>query len=250
MMDKLGDRMKQNYETRTQMFLPRRTYTILRLDGVAFHTYTKGLIKPFDPGLSEDFKSLSSHLLKNIQGAQLVYQQSDEISILITDFAKLSTDMWFDGNVQKICSVAASMASVKFNTLRNRRGDTKLATFDARVFTIPERAEVANYFLWRQKDCIRNSITSFAQAFYSHKELHGKSTKNRLEMLKETGVNWEQLPTLHKFGVLVSKFYLKFGMHHNNTVRGPVTFKDWFKEIPYYPREGIVVLPPEFANDP
>jgi tRNA(His) 5'-end guanylyltransferase len=205
MNDDLSIRMKEQYENRTRYFLPRRTFTILRLDGKAFHTYTRGLKKPFDNNLSEDIDNAIIAMLPEIQGAVFAYTQSDEISILLTDFATPQTDMWFDGNIQKISSVAASIMTAEFNRLRYKRWATpshvnvdslfgvnepSLAYFDCRTFTIPDRVEVMNYFRWRQQDCVRNSVSMVAQANFSHKELHGKSQSMMHEMLHQKGVNW------------------------------------------------------------
>lgn len=198
MKDLLGNRMKEQYEDRTRYFVPRRTYTILRLDGKAFHTYTKGLQKPFDAGLMEDMDAAIIALLYNIQGVVFAYTQSDEISILLTDFEKPTTSAWFDGNIQKMSSVASSVMTAHFNQARHWRHfehedtfDTfKLAYFDCRVFTIPDRTEVMNYFRWRQQDCIRNSVSMVAQSNFSHKELHGKSQSDMHDMLHNKGVNW------------------------------------------------------------
>jgi tRNA(His) 5'-end guanylyltransferase len=135
-------------------------------------------------------------------GAKFAYVQSDEISILLTDFEDIGTQAWFENNVQKMVSVAASMATAKFNQLRmmratstyliDNKGDShkslnlediqnfKLAEFDARVYQIPQKVEVENYLIWRQQDATRNSISSVAQSLYSHKELHGVSSDQHL----------------------------------------------------------------------
>jgi len=202
MKDELGDRIKSQYEDRTRFSLPRRTYTLIRLDGKSFHTYTKGLNRPFDDGLIEDMDNAIIALLPEIQGTVFAYTQSDEISILLTDFATPNTDAWFDGNLQKMCSVSASIITAEFNHLRYRhvplynRGMNvppiaqKLAYFDSRIFTIPDRTEVMNYMIWRNQDCARNSVSMVAQSHFSHKELHGKSTSIKHDMLKSKGVNW------------------------------------------------------------
>jgi len=133
-------------------------------------------------------------LCENIQGAKFGYTQSDEISIVMTDFDTLETDAWFGGNAQKIVSVAASMATAKFNHLANKTFVLKpLAFFDARTFTIPSRSEVVNYFVWRQKDAVRNSISGLAQSLFSQKELHGKNQEAMLEMCKEKGKDWNKV---------------------------------------------------------
>ena len=209
--DPLGTRIKENYENRTRYSLPRRTYTLIRLDGKSFHTYTRGLKKPFDKDLYEDMDAAIIAMMPEIQGAVFAYTQSDEISILLTDFALPTTSAWFDGNLQKMCSVGAAIITAEFNALRLRRlfkkydedktslafgfidGAIKLATpayFDARVFTIPDRTEVMNYFIWRNQDCSRNSVSMVAQHNFSHKELQGKSTPQMHDMLHDKGINW------------------------------------------------------------
>ena len=113
--DSLGDRMKRFYENITKYFLPRRTYTIIRIDGKAFHSLTQNFDKPFDYTFINQMDETAKYLCKNIQGAKFAFVQSDEISILMTDFDKINTSAWFDGNVQKIASISASMATSKFN---------------------------------------------------------------------------------------------------------------------------------------
>lgn len=213
MKDPLGERIKENYENRTRYYIPRRTYAIIRLDGSHFHTYTRGLNKPFDNGLIQDMDSTIIAIMGEIQNAVFVYTQSDEISILLTDFAKTTTSAWFDGNIQKMVSTSASLITGQFNRFRARRYRQelqasslvghytedgveeeyvpfKIATFDSRIFTIPDRIEVMNYFRWRQQDCVRNSVSMVAQSLFSPKELHGKSQSSMHEMMHKKGVNW------------------------------------------------------------
>jgi len=198
--DALGDRMKSSYENRTRYFLPRRTYTVIRLDGRAFHTYTRGLDRPFDAGLMEHMGLTARFLCEQITGVALAYTQSDEISLVLTDFATPKTEAWFDGNLQKITSVSASLATAKFNELR----PGKLAVFDSRAFTIPDPVEVGNYLVWRQQDATRNSISMAAQAYFSHKQLHGKSSNAMQEMLwAGHGVNWNDYDPRFKRGAIV-----------------------------------------------
>lgn len=222
MLDSLGDRMKSNYEVRTQQHLTRRTYTIIRIDGKAFHTYTKGLKRPFDHELMSDMDATTAYLCEHIQGAKFGYVQSDEISILLTDFDKLESQAWFDYNVQKMTSISASIATAKFNQIRfeglgctavkHNEWDfvpdlqsAKLAYFDARVFQLPTQAEVANYFIWRQQDAVRNSIQAAAQSMYSPKELHGKNTDMLQELLWQKGINWNDYSSREKRGGFVEK---------------------------------------------
>ena len=199
--DSLGDRMKEFYENRTRNFLPRRTYTIIRVDGKAFHSYTRGLERPFDEKLVNDMDETACYMCKNIQGAKFAFVQSDEISILLTDFEGLTTDAWFDGNIQKMASISASLATAKFNELR----PNKIALFDGRVFTIPSDIEVENYFIWRQQDATRNSISSVAQSMFSHRELENKNTDQMQEMCFQKGVNWNDFSAKLKRGRLIVK---------------------------------------------
>ena len=216
--------MKTNYEHRNQTFLTRRTPVIMRIDGKAFHTYTRGLQKPFDEGLIEDMNNTAIYLCQQIQGSKIAFVQSDEISILITDYDRLETNAWFDYNVQKMTSIAASLATAKFNQLRLKRliqhersitnnielifeninSHFNLANFDCRVFNIPKE-EIANYFLARQKDTVKNSIASVAQSLYSHKELEGKNGNEQQEMIFQKGINWNDFPVGHKRGRTIVK---------------------------------------------
>jgi tRNA(His) guanylyltransferase len=216
--DKIGTRMKSYYEGVFSHVLPRRTNVIIRLDGRSFHTYTRGLKKPYDQGLNDDMDATTQYLCKNVQGCKCGYVQSDEISLLLTDYDKLETDAWFGNKIQKMVSVAASMSTSKFNQLRLTRSfkektemefpidldwieNFKLAEFDARVFVIPSEEEVVNYFLWREQDAIRNSISMLAQAYFSQKELYGKKTNDMQDMLMiEKKINWNDEPVRFKRG--------------------------------------------------
>lgn len=220
--DSLGDRMKENYENRAKTYLVRRTPVIIRLDGKAFHTFTKGLKKPYDEIFHNTMNQTMKYLCENIQGCKLGYTQSDEITLLLTDYDTLTTDAWFDNNVQKICSVSASMATMAFNKFfRNNFNaidlDTELeyaktlfkkldcAMFDSRCFNIPED-EVTNCFIWRQQDATRNAIQMLGQCNFSHKELQGKSCNDIQDMLMlEKNINFNDMPTEFKRGVCCYK---------------------------------------------
>ena len=229
-MDKttLGDRMKNNYENITRYYLTRRMPVIIRVDGRSFHTFTKGFKKPFDDVLVKTMQDTMKYLCENVQGCVLGYTQSDEISLVLTDYAELTTDAWFGNNLQKMCSVSASMATLTFNKAFNDNivkyidnnldadcGVTKDLTeyikilinarnkgamFDSRVFTIPKE-EVCNALIWRQQDATRNSIQSVGQANFSQKELHGKSCNDIQDMLMlQKGINWNDYSTTLKRG--------------------------------------------------
>lgn len=239
MKDALGDRMKANYEDRTRISLPRRSYTIIRIDGKAFHTYTKGLLRPFDDGLIDDMDATAAYLCKNIMGAKFAFVQSDEISVLLTDFEEIGTQAWFDNNLQKMCSVSASMATKAFNGcrlnryLKNELGEEmKWAEFDSRVFQVPQKTEVENYFIWRQQDTTRNSIQSVAQSLYSHKQLEKKNTSELQEMIFQKGINWNDYAPKYKRGRIIVKVSYLSEVHEN------VTRTKWeSQEVPIFTQE-------------
>ena len=214
-MDKttLGDRMKNNYENISRYYLTRRMPVIIRIDGKSFHTFTRGFKKPFDDVFVKTMQDTMKYLCENIQGCVLGYTQSDEISLVLVDYAELTTDAWFGNNLQKMCSVSASMATMAFNKFFyiNMPADEensgtyykaleKGAMFDSRVFTIPKE-EVCNALIWRQQDATRNSIQSVGQANFSQKELHGKSCNNIQDMLMiQKGINSNDYATTLKRG--------------------------------------------------
>ena len=237
--DSLGDRMKSHYENIPKTRLTRREPVIIRIDGKAFHTFTRGFQRPFDNILIESMQETMKYLCENIQGCKLGYCQSDEISLLLTDYETINTAAWFDYQVQKMCSIAASMATLAFNRIfskvfykwgnenlpdwdmggTNKPVNEKLiklcniyesasekgAMFDARCFSIPKE-EVCNYFIWRQQDATRNSIQMVGQANFSHKELQNKSCDKIQDMLMlEKNINWNDFDTVKKRGSCCTK---------------------------------------------
>ena len=205
MQDSLGDRMK-NYENRYRHLLPRRGYTLLRLDGCAFHTYTKGFDRPFDLGFMAAMDHTAKYLCEKIQGANLAYVQSDEITLILTDFKKITSDAWFDGNINKITSVAASMATFAFFSYRLKNAnDSRPALFDCRSWFLSDPFEVENSLIWRQIDATRNSIISVTQSLHSHKEMHGKKTSEQQDMIWKKGQNWNDYPVGQKRGRIIKK---------------------------------------------
>lgn len=196
----LGDRMKR-YENVTRHLLPRRTYSIIRVDGKSFHTYLKGAEKPFDQAFMDDMDAVAVQLCKEIDGARFAYVQSDEISVLVTDFDTTTTQPWFGGVVAKQVSVSAALATAALN----ERRPGKRALFDSRVFTIADPVEVANYFLWRQRDAVTNSVSMTAQTYFSHRDLHGKNTLDMQEMLSGADRNWHMLPQGFRNGRVVRR---------------------------------------------
>lgn len=209
--DSIGNRMKKNYEDRYRIKLTRRTPVILRLDGKSFHTITKSMKKPYDIHFKNAMLSTACYIIVQIQGAKCAYIQSDEISLLLTDFDDLQTQGWLDYNIQKIVSVSSGMASAWFSSLPYI---DKIGVFDCRVFNIPKE-EVCNYFIWRQKDWIRNSVQMLAQSLYSSKELHKKNQKDMHEMIHQKGENWVDLDNRWKNGTFIYKDGKEYKIRHD-----------------------------------
>jgi len=194
----LDDRMKK-YEDCYRFSIPGNLPIIIRVDGRAFHTYTRGLEEPFDNDLVAMMNEVGLELCKEISGARLAYLQSDEVSVLA--YSSVFSQPWFDNNVQKLASISASTATkaaalfVGRNLMENR-GQTKFKsfpTFDARAFAIPVK-DVVNYFVWRQRDWERNSVQMMARSLYSQKKLNGKNNSQMQDMIHERGQNWNDLP--------------------------------------------------------
>lgn len=222
-------RMRE-YEHVTRSHLPRRIPAIIRVDGKAFSSFTKGLEKPFDNFFRNVMQLTMQYMCENIQGCVFGYTQSDEISLLLTDYETIATDAWFDYNIQKMCSVSASMATLAFNRFWVEKFQMRIddldeeawsagtsymvdiiqpkmftAMFDARVFSIP-KDEVCNYFIWRQQDATRNSIETVGQTYFSQKDLNGRSQNEIQEMLwQQHSINWNTYPIAYKRGVCCSK---------------------------------------------
>ena len=225
MKDSLGDRIKQ-YEECFNYKFTNRLPVIIRIDGKAFHTWTKKTkcIKPFDEKLINLMSNTTKYLCENISGCVLGYCQSDEISLCLINSQTNQTQSWFDNRIQKIVSVSSSLATYYFNT--NNPFDNKIpALFDSRAFILPEN-EVVNYFIWRQRDATRNSISSLAQSLYSHKELMNKTSDEKQELCFQKGHNWNDLPVSNKRGVLVYKKLNETPLI--NKITGEKTFRKYF----------------------
>jgi tRNA(His) 5'-end guanylyltransferase len=206
----LADRMK-DYEGAVATVLPPRFPIILRVAGKAFHTYTRGCKqKPFDLMFNWAMDQVALDLVNLIQGAELAYVQSDEVSVLIHPYKRFTSQGWFDSKVQKMVSVSAAQAAVTMTMMSNRifEGETRPALFDARVFILPE-ADVANYFVWRQQDAERNSTQMLARNAFGHKDIHGKSVKEMREMCRLIEQPWEKCDQGAISGRLVRKVVSK-----------------------------------------
>lgn len=235
--DELGKRIKENYENIPKTRLMRRTPVAIRIDGKAFHTFVRGFQKPFDEVLIKSMQETTKYLCENIQGCILGYTQSDEITLILIDYQRLTSSAWFDYEVQKMCSISASMATMAFNKIFAKnvmeydfewkcslvpqsveiqkkhcnymevlnKAVEKGAMFDARCFNVPKE-EVTNLIYWRQLDATRNSIQMVGQANFSHKELQNKSCNDIQDMLMtQKNINWNDFPIYQKRGTCVIK---------------------------------------------
>lgn len=269
--DSLGNRMKSFYEEIPKVKLIRRTPVIIRIDGKAFHTFTRGMKRPFDEILIQSMQETTKYLCENIQGCVLGYTQSNEITLVLVDYKNLDTSAWFDYEIQKMCSIAASMTTMAFNRIFNRiatqwldnfyeewnrsEKDEKYASvlvraieqgamFVASCFNIPKE-EVTNCIYWRQLDASRNSIQMVGQAHFSHKQLQKKSCNDIQDMLMlEKGINWNNYPTHQKRGtcvvrnkVIVDQNEITTTARLRDTTKGE---NEWIidKEIPIFKGDG------------
>lgn len=233
--DNLGDRMK-DYENIERRYLTRRTPTLIRLDGKAFHSFTRGFQKPFDMILMQSMWDTAKFLCENIMGCKIAYVQSDEITLLLTDYDSIGTEAWFNKNIQKMASISASMSTLFFNKAFSNiinsidldeisdyidvyRKRENTALFDSRVYNIPKE-EVCNAFIWRQQDATRNAIQMVGQSNFSHRELQNKSCNQIQELLfQERSINFNDLPTYQKRGVcIVKEYYNKEGTQRSRWV--------------------------------
>lgn len=264
----LGSRMKE-YEYVTRNYLVNRVPIIVRIDGKAFHKFTRGLDKPCDKIFMESMKKTTVELCKQVQGTVMGYTQSDEISLVLMNTSDRNSELWFNNNLSKIISVSASIATVEFNKTfmnlgvqyeldnnvlfdnknNNHKYSSKYMTanFDSRAFNIP-REEVINYFIWRQRDCQKNAVNSAARTMFSHKQLQGLNQKQLKEkMLTEKGLNFDKVfADVFKNGMIVIKEpkerigYDNFGKQYFATSKqwvvknGDIIFEDDRDEIEDY----------------
>lgn len=202
----LGDRMKL-YE---RAEAGRRCMPLLpicaRIDGKRFSRFTAKLARPYDERLSQLMIDVTRYLVEHSH-ARVGYTQSDEISLLF--FAEtFGSQVFLDGRVQKLTSILAAMAAAKFNALVPERIPERagtLALFDCRVWTVPNREEAANVFLWREQDATKNSVSMAARHFYSHTDLDHKDGAEMQEMLFRKGINWNDYPAFFKRGTYVQR---------------------------------------------
>jgi len=273
--DSLGDRMKERYENISRSYLTRRVPVVIRIDGKAFHTFTKGMKKPFDSILMKTMQQTMQSLCAGIQGCVFGYTQSDEITLVLTDYATITTDAWFGYNLQKMCSISASIATLAFNKAFYQNIDdyfnredvlecmygedseaknelkkyaetlkkalAKGALFDSRAFSVP-KDEVCNCLIWRQQDATRNSIEAVGQAYFSANQLHKKTTNMIQEMLWQShGINWNDFPIDCKRGSCCYKQTVELDMPDPKNPGKTITVsrRKWFidREPPIFTQD-------------
>jgi tRNA(His) 5'-end guanylyltransferase len=233
----LDDRMKK-YEDCYRYSIPDNLPVIIRVDGRAFHTYTRGLDEPFDNDLVTLMNEVGLALCMEISGARMAYLQSDEVSVLA--YSGVFSQPWFDNNVQKLASISASVATKAAAQYLDRAWQAEdercakfksLPVFDARAFVIPAK-EVVNYFVWRQRDWERNSVQMMARSLYSHKQLHEKNNAEMQELIHAKGQNWNDLPVHLRRGRCATGIVRTVEMD-NEHFKGPVKRRVW--EIDHSP---------------
>lgn len=243
-----ADLLFKERENTTRAYLTPNQYAIIRLDGRAFHSYCAGLAKPNDDQFIDDMNKVAVELSKQIDGVRLSYVQSDEISLLLTDWTSRTatedsrTEFMFGGNIQKLISISAAIASTTMNHLRYGIRTDKIAVFDARAFSLNSRQETVDYFAWRQRDAGVNSLTMHANTHFSHRELDGLSSAARRDKLIDAGIDPKSTPEGFRLGRVVryldqpgnATYTDKFGVIHRT---------EFTRRVP------VAVTAPRFASD-
>lgn len=208
------------YRNLTDYKLMPKTYVMLMLDGRSFSKFCKQFKKPYDEIFINMMNETANFLCKEIGNCKFAYVQSDEISIVLSDFVNINSDTWFSYRIEKICSIAASLATAKFNQLMtihllsNSKDDNflesvnnmKLVQFDCKCWNVPSYNDVFAWFLYRQIDCVRNSKQMAAQTYLPHKELCGKNTDEQIKLLKDKyEIDWHQYDDGKKYGRFIFK---------------------------------------------
>jgi tRNA(His) 5'-end guanylyltransferase len=205
--DEFGNRMKLYEGFEAARVLMPMLPVVARMDGIAFHSFTQGLKRPYDERLSMLMVEVSAWLLQHF-GADAAYTQSDEIT-LGWHLESYEDELFCGGRIQKLNSHLAAKTSVRFNALLPKFIPEKVGldpVFDARVFSVPNLAEAANQFLWREQDASKNSISMAARAYFSHNQIMNKNGSEMQEMLwSQKNVNWNDYPNFFKRGTFILK---------------------------------------------
>lgn len=206
--DAFGDRIKAFEQVSAKETLDEDLPLCVRIDGKAFHTFTKGLKRPYDERLSQAMIETMNFLVEKTD-ARLGYTQSDEISLVYFKMAQ-NQQSYFGARVQKLVSVLASMSTAKFNEEMRKNIPEKadvFAYFDCRVWNVPSLQDAADVFIWRQEDAIKNAVSMAASAYYSHKFLHGKNSIEKKQLLADKGIMWDEFPEFFKSGTFAQRLH-------------------------------------------
>lgn len=220
--------------------LPRTDWWIIRVDGRAFHTFTKGMRRPYDIDFMHSMDDTAVVLCEEIQNARYAYVQSDEISVLVKANGE-KAQTWFGGERDKVISISAAIASAEKSRQWERR-----AQFDSRVITTDLAMDVERYLIWRQHDAFRNAVSMAAQAHFPHSLLKGVGTGAQIRMLQaKTGLSLEALlPDGFRKGRLVAPYAVRESVTYQHKKTGEwMTAEDverrywradaapWFEEV-------------------
>lgn len=228
--DALGNRMKLYEQEEAGRKLNHFLPIIARIDGRCFSNFTAGLERPFDLGMSTLMVEVTKELVREFN-CDIGYTQSDEITLVwIPDLDNMERQMVFGGKVAKLNSVLASSTTMWFHNMKAKYLPTshleKKATFDCRVWNVPSKIEAANCLVWREIDCMKNSISMAAMNYFSHKLLIGKTGKEKKALLLEVGVDWDKYPEFFKRGTYVQKRCINYTVDNIDYTRREVYILD------------------------
>jgi len=239
----LADRMKYYEQIYDNKFEYNNVY-LIRLDGNCFSKRIKTwkLKRPFDKDFHGAMVDTCKELIQLIPDAKLIWTGSDEITILCLPTNK--KDAWFANRINKVISLAASYCTAYFNKFMN---DSLINVkdypgfFDARIISIPTLDEAINNILSRYNDCKKNSISMWADSVYSHKELLKKNSIEKIQMLKEKNIDWEDsniVPDWTKYGTFIYKEIVCYNKDTKEEVANKNLAINLFEENPdkYYIR--------------
>lgn len=201
--DKFGDRMK-SFEAATEINLMKGLPVVARIDGRSFHTFTRGMKRPYDEGMSRMMIETARSLAVETNPL-IAYTQSDEITLIW--YAEGKSQIWFNGRHSKMVSNLASLATLYFyQSCMTYKPDycNKNPSFDCRVFGVPSKQEACNALIWREQDATKNAVSMAARAYYSDKECHGKTGSDKQEMLFQKGINFNDYPRFFRRGTILA----------------------------------------------
>jgi tRNA(His) 5'-end guanylyltransferase len=204
----LGDRIKAYEEPSTSRRAFKGQPLVARLDGKSFHTFTKGLKRPYDKRLSDLMVDTMKALVDRFN-ANIGYVQSDEITLVWLTTPDSTVELPFSGRFQKLESLLAGFCSAYFNKHLDfylpEKAD-QVPYFDCRAFVVPTVQEAYHAVLWRQQDCTKNAVSMAAQSMFSHKYLQGRNGAEMQELMwKEKGVNFNDYPAFFKRGTFARR---------------------------------------------